>query len=75
MSNQHAQHFLPSSPPPEALAELDAAARTLDELTSRAIELTIDMDEQSRSPRIQLHDRMGTRRLTPTQLLDLLAGV
>jgi hypothetical protein len=54
------------------LAALDAAAHVLDALTARATELTLAMDEQTRSLRIDLHDG-GTSR-APVQLLELLAG-
>ena len=40
-------YTISESPPPELLAELDAAAQALDELTSRAAELTLAMDEQA----------------------------
>lgn len=68
------QYVIPDTPPTEVLAELDAAARVIDELTARAAELTLGMDEQARSLRIELEDRGETRRLAPVQLLDLLAG-
>jgi hypothetical protein len=65
---------IPEQPPAEVLAELDAAARVLDELTARAVELTLDMDEQTRGLRIDLADDGKSRRLEPAQLLELLAG-
>ncbi len=68
------QYVIPETPPVEVLAELDEAARVIDELTARAAELTLGMDEQARSLRIELEDRGETRRLAPMQLLDLLAG-
>lgn len=61
---------LPSVPPAEVLAELDEAARVLDELRGRAAELTLGTDAESRALRIELDGRP----LRPTQLLDLLAG-
>jgi hypothetical protein len=64
-------YVIPSTPPAELLAELDAAARALDELTARAAELTLAVDEQARL-RIDLHDDRGTRALTPTELFGLL---
>ena len=69
-----APYPIPHSPPAEVLAELDAAARTLDELSARAAQLTLGMDEQTRSLRIELDDAGDVRRLTPMQLLDLLAS-
>lgn len=69
-----AAYVIPVTPPADALAELDAAARALDELTLQAARLTLDTDEETRSLRIELHEGSGSRRLTPTQLLDLLAS-
>ena len=68
------QYVIPELPPAELLAELDDAARVLDELTARAAELTLGMDEQTRSLRIDFHDGGTSHRLAPAQLLDLLAG-
>jgi len=68
------QYVIPDQPPAEVLAELDAAARVLDELTARAAELTLGMDEHTRSLRIDLHDAGTSRRLAPVQLLELLTG-
>jgi hypothetical protein len=67
-------YVIPDVPPAEALAELDAAAEALDALTERAAELTLAMDEQSRQVRIELVQDDSRRRLSPTQLFDLLAG-
>jgi len=64
---------IPDAPPAEVLAELDAAARVLDELSARAAELTLGMD-QTGSLRIELDDGAGQTMLTPTQLFDLLGG-
>ena len=63
---------IPETPPADLLAELDAAARALDELRRRAVELTLAMDEQPRQLRIELTEDGVTRRLTPRQLFDLL---
>jgi hypothetical protein len=68
-----AAYAIPSAPPDDALAELDTAAGVLEELTARGVSLTIDMGDHARTPRIELHDGFA-RRLTPTQLLELLAG-
>jgi hypothetical protein len=72
--NYSTQYVIPDVPPAEVLAELDAAARALDELTARAVELTLEMDEQTRSLRIELVDGGETQRLAPAQLLELLAA-
>ena len=66
--------MIPEVPPAEVLAELDAAAEALDALTVRAAQLTLAMDEQSRQVRIELVQDGSRRRVTPTQLFDLLAG-
>jgi len=66
-------YTIPESPPAELLAELDAAAQALDELSARAAQLTLVMDDQTRGLRIELEETDGSRRLSPTQLFDLLA--
>jgi hypothetical protein len=67
------EYTVPSSPPDDVLAELDTAARVLDELSLRAVELAVGMDEQAEGLRISLADEHGTRPLTPTELFALLA--
>ena len=67
-------YSIPETPPVELLAELDAAAEALDELTARATLLTFAMDAQTSRLRIELQKDDGSRPLTPTQLFDLLAG-
>lgn len=64
-------YLIPERPPSELLAELDAAAAALDELTARAAQLTLGMDAATRTLRIELDDG-DVRLLSPTQLLDLL---
>jgi len=68
------QYVIPDVPPAEVLAELDAAACVLDELSARAAHLTLVMDEQTRSLRIQLEDDDESHQLSPRQLFALLAG-
>ncbi len=65
-------YLIPDVPPAELLAELDAAARALDELSARAAELTLGMDEYTRGLRIDVQDGEATRQLSPTQLFELL---
>jgi hypothetical protein len=67
-------YVIPSTPPPELLAELDAAARALDALSERAAELTLAMDEEANGMRIELHDDRGARPLSPTELFAFLTG-
>ena len=66
-------YTIPETPPAELLAELDAAAQALDALTSRAAELTLAMDEQSRRLRIELTEDGVSQRLSPRRLFDLLS--
>lgn len=65
-------YTIPETPPAELLAELDAAAQALDELTRRAAQLTLAMDEQTRRLRIELTQDGSSQQLTPRQLFDLL---
>lgn len=67
-------HQIPPTPPQEVLDELDAAARALDELSSRAAELVLGVDGQSGGLRIVLSDAEGERTLSPRELFDLLSG-
>ena len=69
-----APYSIPDTPPAEVLAELDAAARALDELTARAEQLTLAMDGQAQQVRIEHVVGGSRRRLRPSQLFDLLAG-
>ena len=66
-------YTIPTTPPAELLAELDDAARALDQLTARASQLTLGMDEHNRGLYIELEESGERRRLSPTQLFDLLA--
>jgi hypothetical protein len=67
-------YLIPEHPPAELLAELDHAAHVLDTLTAHAAELTLGMERETRGLRIELTDGATTRRLTPAELFDLLAG-
>jgi hypothetical protein len=72
---QHSTRYeIPAVPPAELLAELDAAARALDELSARAAQLTLGMDDHTRGLRIDLDNGGEVQRLSPRQLFDLLAG-
>ncbi|MGH3073163.1 MAG: hypothetical protein ACRDNB_12975 [Gaiellaceae bacterium] len=66
-------YTISDTPPSELLAELDAAARALDELTARAAQLTLAMDEQAQRLKIEIVEGGRRRRLSPTQLFGLLA--
>jgi hypothetical protein len=65
-------YAIPLTPPAELLAELDDAARALDQLTARAAQLTLGTDGHTRGLYIQLDDGGDRHRLSPTQLFDLL---
>jgi hypothetical protein len=65
-------YLIPEVPPAELLAELDAAGRALDELSARAVQLTLDMDEQTRGLRIEVREGDAIRRVSATQLFELL---
>jgi hypothetical protein len=67
-------YVIPQVPPAEVLAELDAAAEALDELTARAAQLTFAMDEQSQRVQIELVQDGSRRRLSPRQLFKLLSA-
>jgi hypothetical protein len=66
-------YVIPPTPPAELLAELDAAAKALDELSARAAELTLAVDE-AQGLRIELRERGTLRALSPTELFGLLTG-
>ena len=68
-----APYTIPARPPAELLAELDAAARALEELTSRAARLTVALDEHAPQLRIELHEDGTSRELAPRELFDLLS--
>ena len=65
-------YSIPETPPAELLAELDAAAAALDELTARAAELTLAMDAESRRVRIEFRSESERRLLSPAELFRLL---
>jgi hypothetical protein len=64
---------LPATPPPEALAELDAAARALEGLAARGARLSVRLDDPAGTLRVELDEGEGARALTPTELFGLLA--
>ena len=68
------EYAIPVFPPADLLADLDAAARALDELSLRAAELTLEMDLQTGCLRIELDDEDGPRALAPSELFALLSS-
>ncbi|HVM69438.1 MAG TPA: hypothetical protein VM204_06335 [Gaiellaceae bacterium] len=71
MSSPGTHHGLPEAPPPEALAELDAAAAILAGLARSGIELALAPTPEGVA--VELREGDETRVLTPRALLDLLA--
>ena len=67
------EYAIPTFPPDDVLADLDAAARALDVLSLRAAELTLEMDRQTGSLRIELADDRGSRALAPSELFAMLS--
>ncbi len=67
---------IPSSPPPEVLAQMAGAARVYDQLSSQGRELRFARDEDSGRTTIEVRDRSGNvlKRLSPSQALDVAAG-
>jgi flagellar protein FlaG len=66
----------PATPPPDALAELDKAARVLDELGKKQVNLHFEIDDTSKRIHVQVRDNGGNvlREIPATRLLDVLAG-
>jgi hypothetical protein len=67
---------IPSSPPPEVLAQMASAARVYDQLSSQGRELRFARDQDSGRTTIEVRDREGNvlKRLSPAQALDVAAG-
>lgn len=70
--HQPTAHALPATPPPDALAELDAGAGALAALDARGARIALATNERAPVLRIALEDETGARELTPTQLFELL---
>lgn len=66
---------LPDLPPAEVLDALDSAARVLDELDRKNVQLRVDHDTSSNTIRIHVDGGDGREREIPAQrLLNILAG-
>lgn len=66
---------IPTSPPPDALAELDRGAIALSELAGRGLRVTVDIDQQGESIRFEVVDEGGNvGEISSIRLLDLLNG-
>jgi hypothetical protein len=66
----------PSSPPPEVLDQMAAAAATYESLRAQGHELHFGHDPQSGRLAIELHDRDGNavRDVSPSEALELAGG-
>lgn len=67
---------LPSRPPSEALAAIEAAARRYDELRATQRELHFTRDETRNRVVVEVRDLDGNvlRTIPPTEALDVIAG-
>ena len=67
---------IPSSPPPDALREVDRAAARADELWREHRELHFAMDEDSGRVIVQVRDLEGRviRTIPPSEALDVMSG-
>ena len=74
MRDAATEYAIPAAPPAELLADLDAAALVLDELSHRAAELTLEIHAQTGVLRIELRDERSSRALTPSELFELLSS-
>jgi hypothetical protein len=64
---------MPSSPPPEVLDAIGAAARAYDRLTSNGVQLHFDVDEETGKVAVHVYDTQGSvlGTLAASQVLDL----
>jgi hypothetical protein len=65
---------LPDLPPLDVLDALDSAARVLDELDRKNVQLRVDHDPSTNSLRIHVDSGNGEREIPAQRLLNLLAG-
>jgi hypothetical protein len=71
-----ADEGFPATPPPEVLASLDKAARVIEELASRQVNLHFAVDEKSQRVEVEVRDGSGklVRKIPQEKALDVLAG-
>jgi hypothetical protein len=64
---------MPSSPPPEVLDAIGAAARAYDRLTANGVQLHFQVDGQTGKVAVHVYDTQGSvlGSLAPSQVLDL----
>jgi flagellar protein FlaG len=67
---------MPSRPPAEVLAEMEAASRRYDELRSQHRELHFTRDEAANRVVVEVRDLEGNvlRTIPPSKALDVIAG-
>ena len=66
---------IPTRPPPEVLEELDRGALALNELASRGLRVSLDVDQHGESIRFEVVDARGNvGEISSIRLLDLLNG-
>jgi flagellar protein FlaG len=67
---------MPSRPPAEVLAEMEAASRRYDELRSQQRELHFKRDEAANRVVVEVRDLEGNvlRTIPPSKALDVIAG-
>jgi flagellar protein FlaG len=67
---------MPSRPPAEVLAEMEAASRRYDELRSQQRELHFTRDEAANRVVVEVRDLEGNvvRTIPPSKALDVIAG-
>jgi hypothetical protein len=71
-----AAESFPATPPPEVLASLDKAARVLEELAARQVNLHFAVDEKTRRVEVEVRDGNGklVRTIPQGRALDVLGG-
>lgn len=67
---------LPSSPPPEVVAQIQTAGANYESLRAQGYEVHYSYDEQTRKTTVQLRDGSGTilKTLSPAEAVDLAMG-
>ena len=66
---------VPTSPPVEALEELDRAALALSELSARGLRVTLEIDAKGETIQFEIVDGNGNvGQISSVRLLDLLNG-
>jgi hypothetical protein len=66
----------PATPPTEVLASLDKAARVIEELASKRVNLHFEVDDHTNTVRVEVRDGHGNvvRQIPTSKALDVLAG-